>query len=324
MSLPPITPTNSAPEKPGLRLLITGCNGQVGWHLQRTLAPMGEVLAIDIDQVDLTDLNAVGRTVRDFAPNVVVNAAAYTAVDKAESEPDLAWALNVAAPEQIAKECARINALMVHYSTDYVYNGSKVGPYEEDNTTGPLSVYGTTKLAGDDAIIASGCAHIILRTTWVYDIRGKNFLRTIIRLARAKDELRIVGDQFGAPTWARMLAESTAIIVARSLERKRALGDFPSGLFHLTAAGRTSWAGFAQAILEEYEALQASSEETGEYSGPLKTTRVVEIGTHEYPTPARRPVNSVLSNAQIQAAFGIFMPDWRHQLRLALQDAVRR
>ncbi len=306
-----------------MRLLVTGSNGQVGWHLQRTLAPMGEVLAIDIEQVDLTDLEAVGKTVREFAPDVVVNAAAYTAVDKAESEPDLARAINVGAPGKIAEECARLGALMVHFSTDYVYGGSKENAYEETDPTGPLSVYGVTKLDGDQAIIGSGAAHVILRTTWVYDIRGKNFLRTIIRLAKEKEELRIVGDQYGAPTWARALAEATTTIVARSLERKSATGTWPSGLFHCTAAGRTSWAGFAKAILEDYEELLDWPAETGEFGGELKAKRVVEITTEQYQTPAKRPRNSVLSNAAIQAAFGITMPDWRSQLRLAMQDAIR-
>jgi len=305
-----------------LKLLVTGANGQVGWHLQRTLAPMGELMAIDIEEVDLTDLNAVSRTVREFAPDIVVNAAAYTAVDKAESEPELARAINVAAPEQIAKECASTGALLVHYSTDYVYDGGKRASYEENDATGPLSVYGQTKLAGDQAIMASGCAHIILRTTWVYDIRGKNFLRTVLRLAREKEELRMVGDQYGAPTWARALAESTTIILAKSLDRKDATGSWQSGLFHLTAAGQTSWAGFAQAILEDYEGLLAWPAETGEFGGPLKAKRVAAITTEQYQTPARRPRNSVLSNAKIQAAFGIALPDWRAQLRLAMQDAI--
>jgi dTDP-4-dehydrorhamnose reductase len=265
----------------------------------------------------------VSRTVRDFAPDIVVNTAAYTAVDKAESEPELARAINVAAPEQIAKECARTGALLVHYSTDYVYEGSKPSPYEESDATGPLSVYGETKLAGDRAIMATGCAHIILRTTWVYDIRGKNFLRTVLRLAREKEELRMVGDQYGAPTWARGLAESTTIILARLLERKSATSSWQSGLFHLTALGTTSWAGFAQAILEDYEDLLAWPAETGEFGGELKAKRVVAITTEQYQTPARRPRNSVLSNAKIQAAFGIALPDWRAQLRLALQDAIR-
>jgi len=283
---------------------------------------MGEVLPIDIQEVDLTDLNAVSRTVRDFAPDIVVNAAAYTAVDKAESEPDLARAINVAAPAQIAQECARTGALLVHYSTDYVYDGNKPTPYEENDATGPLSVYGQTKLEGDQAIMASGSAHIILRTTWVYDIRGKNFLRTALRLAREKEELRMVGDQFGAPTWARGLAESTTVILARLLERKRATRSWQSGLFHLTASGQTSWAGFAQAILEDYEELLAWPAGTGEFGGPLKAKRVVAITTEQYQTPARRPRNSVLSNAKIQAAFGIVLPDWRAQLRLAMQDAI--
>ena len=306
-----------------LRLLITGANGQVGWHLQRTLAPMGETMAIDIEEVDLTDLNAVSRTVRDFAPDIVVNAAAYTAVDKAESEPELARAINVAAPGKIAEECARSGALLVHYSTDYVYDGSKPSPYEENDATGPLSVYGQTKLEGDQAIMASGCAHIILRTTWVYDIRGKNFLRTVLRLAREKEELRMVGDQYGAPTWARGLAESTTIILAKLLERKSTTKSWQSGLFHLTASGTTSWAGFAQAILEDYEDLLEWPAETGEFGGELKAKRVVAITTEQYKTPARRPRNSVLSNAKIQAAFGIALPDWRAQLRLAMQDAIR-
>ncbi len=306
-----------------MRLLITGANGQVGWHLQRTLAPLGEVLAIDVEQVDLTDLDAITRTFRGFAPDVVANAAAYTAVDKAESEPDLARAINVNAPARMAEECARSGALLIHYSTDYVYDGSKSAAYEEHDGTGPLSAYGQTKLEGDQAIIASGCAHIILRTTWVYDTRGKNFLRTVLRLAREKEELRMVGDQFGAPTWARALAESTTIILAKSLERRTAAGSWTGGLFHLTAGGKTSWSGFAQAILEDYETLLDWPAESGEFGGPLKAKRVVEITSEQYLTPARRPRNSVLSNAKIQTAFGIVMPDWRSQLRLALQDAIR-
>jgi len=306
-----------------MKLLITGANGQVGWHLQRTLAPMGEVLAIDIDQVDFTDLKAVAGAVRDFGPDVVVNAAAYTAVDKAESEPGLARVLNAGAPGQIAAECARSGAFLVHYSTDYVYSGNKTSPYVESDATGPLSVYGETKLAGDQAIIASGCPYVILRTTWVYDIRGKNFLRTVLRLAREKEELRIVGDQFGAPTWARALAQATAIIVARSLEHNSVTRHWESGLFHLTAGGQTSWAGFAQAILDDYEDYIDWPAEFGEFGAPLKAKGVVEITTEQYPTPAQRPKNSVLSNHAIQHAFGIFMPDWRTQLRLALQDAIR-
>jgi dTDP-4-dehydrorhamnose reductase len=306
-----------------LRVLITGANGQVGWHLQRTLAPLGEVMAIDVEQVDLTDLDAVARTVREFVPDIVANAAAYTAVDKAESEPELARTINARAPGRVAEECARRGALMIHYSTDYVYEGSKSSPYEEDDATGPLSVYGRTKLEGDQAIAASGCAHIILRTTWVYDIRGKNFLRTVLRLAKEKEELRMVGDQYGAPTWARGLAEATTTILAKCCERHATSGAWPSGVFHLTAGGRTSWAGFAQAILEDYESLLSWPADMGEFGGLLKAKRVVSITTDQYQAPARRPHNSVLSNAKVGAAFGIVMPDWRSQLRLAMQDAIR-
>lgn len=306
-----------------LRLLITGANGQLGWHLRRSLAPLGSVLAIDVQEVDLTDLNAVSHTVREYAPDVVANAAAYTAVDKAESEPDLAYAINAAAPARIADECARSGALLIHYSTDYVYDGSKTGPYVEDDAPAPLSAYGRTKLEGDKVIMASGCAYLILRTTWVYDIRGKNFLRTVLRLAREKEELRMVGDQYGAPTWARGLAEATTIILAKLLECRGSTGTWKSGLFHLTAGGKTSWAGFAQAILEDYEALLSWPAETGEFGGPLRAKRVVEITSEQYQTPARRPRNSVLSNAKVQAGFGVALPDWRSQLRLALQDAIR-
>ncbi len=306
-----------------LRLLITGCNGQVGWHLQRTLAPMGEVTAIDIEQVDLTDARAVSRTVREIAPDIVVNAAAYTAVDKAESEPELARAINVSAPAQIAEECSRSGALLVHYSTDYVYDGSKQAPYEERDATGPLSLYGQTKLAGDQAIQASGCAHIILRTTWVYDIRGKNFLRTVIRLAQEKEELRIVGDQYGAPTWARGLAEATThhpgpLPGTQERNREVAHRHLPSHRRRADIVG-----GFCASDSGRLCAFRPA-DGSGEFGAPLKTQTVSAITTEEYPTPARRPRNSVLSNAQVQTAFGIVMPDWRDQLRLAMQDALRR
>jgi len=333
-----------------LRLLITGANGQIGWHLQRALSLLGEVKALTRDQLDLSDPDAVTRTVRDSHADVVVNAAAYTAVDRAEIEPELARTINAAAPARMAEECARSGALLIHYSTDYVFDGNKSGPYVEDDATAPLNVYGQTKLEGERAIIASGCAHIILRTTWVYDVRGKNFLRTLLRLAREREELRMVGDQYGAPTWARTIAEGTAIIVAASAEQFRHRGTetgrnpqhlstqvmpseaegsaarssrFPVGIFHLTAAGQTSWAMFARAILEDYEELLAWPAETGEFGGPLKARRVVGITSEQFQTPARRPRNSVLCNAKVRAAFGITMPDWRNQLRLALQDAIR-
>ena len=306
-----------------LRLLVTGATGQIGWQLQRTLAPLGEVMACTRSELDLANPDAAVKFVRELAPDVVVNAAAYTAVDKAESEPELAQTVNATAPGRIAVELARTGGLLIHFSTDYVFDGAKGSPYEENDPTAPLNVYGQTKLAGEQQIAASGCAHIILRTTWVYDIRGKNFLRTVLRLAREKEELRMVGDQHGAPTWARAIAESTAQIVARCEQRRDSAGWGYGGIFHLTAAGETTWAGFAQQILDEYESLASWPADTGEFGSPLVAKRVVPITSDLYKTPARRPHNSVLSNARLQSAFGLCLPDWRMQLRLALQDAVR-
>lgn len=306
-----------------LRLLITGATGQVGWQLQRSLAPLGEVIAFTRSQIDLADPGAAAKAVHQYSPDIVVNAAAYTAVDKAESEPELAHTINATAPGRIAQELARTGGLLVHYSTDYVFDGVKTGPYKEADPTGPLNVYGQTKLAGEQLIAASGCAHVILRTTWVYDIRGKNFLRTALRLAREREELRMVGDQHGAPTWARTIAESTALIVAQCAHQRGSSGWGYGGVYHLTAAGQTTWAGFAEQILEEYEALASWPADTGEYGSPLLARRVVAITSEQYKVPARRPQNSVLSNVKVQSTFGLHLPDWRVQLRLALQDAIR-
>lgn len=323
MSFHPITPASGAPRSPALRLLLIGANGQVGWNLERTLAPLGEVIALTRDQLDLANLDAVSQTVRDTGAKIVVNAAAYTAVDKAESEPDLARTINTLAPARMAAELVKTGGTLIHYSTDYVFDGSKQGAYVETDPTGPLGVYGRTKLEGEQGIMATGCAHVILRTSWVYDVRGKNFLRTVLRLAKDRDELRMVGDQFGAPTWARTIAEATAAIAVQVLRQPGSPDCGERGVFHLTSAGETSWAGFARAILEDYEDLIDWPAETGEFGGELKARRVVDITTQEYPTPAKRPKNSVLSNAKIQAAFGIAMPEWRGQLRLAMQDAIR-
>jgi dTDP-4-dehydrorhamnose reductase len=308
-----------------LRLLITGANGQVGWHLQRTLGPLGEVMALTREHLDLSDLEAVTNTIRDLKPHVLVNAAAYTAVDKAESERDLARIINADAPARMARELARNSCLLIHYSTDYVFDGSKPTDtaYEEHDETGPLNVYGATKLEGERLIAESSCPYIILRTSWVYDTRGKNFLRTVLRLAQEREELRMVGDQFGAPTWARSIAEATAAILARNLEQSSQTGQWRSGLFHLTASGKTSWAGFAEAILENYGELCGGVHDSGEFGRPLLTRRVVAIPSEEYPTPALRPRNSALSCAKMRDQFGIEIPDWRAQLRLAMQDAIR-
>ncbi len=306
-----------------LRIVITGATGQIGWQAQRALAPLGEVVACSRTELDLSDPEAAARSVRGLAPDIVVNAAAYTAVDKAESEPELAHTVNTTAVGRIAEELARSGGLLIHYSTDYVFDGSKLGPYEETDPTGPLNVYGRTKLAGEQLIAASGCAHLILRTTWVYDIRGKNFLRTALRLAREREELRMVADQHGAPTWARTIAESTALILTQRARERSAQKWGPSGVFHLTAAGQTTWAGFAEQILRDYESLASWPADTGEFGLPLMAKRVVAITSDQYKVPARRPHNSVLSNARLLSTFGLELPDWRVQLRLALQDAIR-
>lgn len=310
-----------------VRLLITGVNGQVGWNLQRTLAPLGEVTALTRDQLNLADLDAIAPTIRDYRPDIVVNAAAYTAVDKAESEPELAHAVNALAPAAIATELARTGGLLIHYSTEYVFDGTKPNPYLEDDPTAPLNTYGRSKLEGEQGIAASGCAHIILRTTWVYDVRGKNFLRTVLRLSREREELRMVSDQFGAPTWARMIAEATAAILVQVINHRgtetQRFSAAQTGIFNLTAAGSTSWADFADAIIKEYDDCCSWAADTGEFGSPLMVKRVVPITSDQYKTPARRPQNSVLSNAKIRAAYGIVMPDWRDQLRLAMQDAIR-
>jgi dTDP-4-dehydrorhamnose reductase len=321
------------------RLVILGAHGQVGWRLQRALNPLGEVIALPREVLNLSDPDRVRGTIRDLRPDVVVNAAAYTAVDKAESEAELARIINAAAPQAMADELMRAGGLLIHYSSDYVFDGSKGSPYVETDATAPVNIYGKTKLEGEQMVSASGCAHLILRTTWIYDTRGKNFLRTILRLGRDQEELRIVGDQVGAPTWAYSLADATAVIVASALSQ-RTTNVWPhSGIYHLTAAGQTPWAGFAEAIVEEHRrALSAAEAESdpgtqqfangddqdAELRRPLRAVRVVAIRTEDYPTPARRPRYSVLSNAKIQAAFGVTMTDWRAQLRLAMQDAVRR
>ncbi len=320
-----------------VRLLITGANGQVGWRLQRALAPLGEVVALTRERLNLFDLDRVRGTIRDFRPDVVVNAAAYTAVDKAESEPELARILNAAAPQAMADELMRTGGMLIHYSTDYVFDGRKPSPYLESDATGPLNVYGRTKLEGEQMIAASGCAHLILRTEWVYDTRGSNFLRTVLRLAREHDELRMVDDQLGAPTWAYSIADATAVLVA-SVLAQRATNIWPhSGVYHLTAAGETSWAGFARAIVGEFNT-QVQEEEADlqrelkdaedapdpEFSQLLRAMLVTPIRTEDYPRPAVRPRYSVLSNAKVQATFGVTMPEWRSQLRLALREAIRR
>jgi dTDP-4-dehydrorhamnose reductase len=286
------------------KILLTGKNGQVGWELQRTLAASATLIALDSSQLDLSDADAIRRTVRDLRPDIIINPAAYTAVDKAETEPELAMAVNGIAPGILAEEARHLGAVLVHYSTDYVFDGNKPAPYSENDLPNPQSIYGKTKLAGELAIRASGCKHIILRTSWVYGVHGGNFVKTVLRLSRERSELRIVADQFGAPTWARDLAQATAS--ALTCWQEKNWDDSLSGLYHLTAAGRTNWHQYAEEIVRlarQYDAELAA-----------KPLDIRAIATHEYPVPAKRPVNSVLANDKMRDTFGIVLPEWQDSL----------
>jgi dTDP-4-dehydrorhamnose reductase len=271
-----------------LRILLTGATGQVGWELRSTLAPLGEVRAFDRYGLDLADTPQLVAAVRALQPALIVNAAAYTAVDKAESERDAAFAVNATAPRVLAEEAKRIGAFLLHYSTDYVFDGEKAAPYLEDDAPHPVSVYGASKLAGEQAIRASGCRHLILRTSWVYGPRGRNFYLTMRRLAAERPELRVVDDQVGAPTSSLAIARATAELAGKGAH----------GLYHMAAAGSTSWCGFARAILER----EGSA------------TPVTPIRTEDYPTPARRPRNSRLDCSRLRADWGVALAPWEDQL----------
>lgn len=286
------------------RILLTGKAGQVGGELVAALAPLGEVTACDRDALDLADPASIVATVRELRPDIIVNAAAYTAVDRAEAEPALAMAVNGTAPGILAAEALRLNALLVHYSTDYVFDGAKRAPYDENDAPNPLNVYGRTKLAGDRAVQASGAKHLILRTTWVYGARGKNFLLTILRLAAERDELKIVDDQIGAPTWCRDIATATGAILARLPDREGARPGAFSGLYNLSAQGSTSWHGFAAEILA--------------HAAATPKARLLPIPTSAYPTAAARPLNSVLGRDKLRNTFSIELPDWRASLAACL------
>jgi dTDP-4-dehydrorhamnose reductase len=298
-----------------MKILVTGRNGQVGYQLERSLQGLGEVVAVGREQMDLTNLDQVRDVVRAVKPQLIVNAAAYTAVDKAESEPELAMRVNGEAPGVMAAEARRLGAAMIHYSTDYVFDGAKGAPYVEDDDTCPLSAYGRSKLAGEQAIRSSDIPFLILRTSWVYGLYGKNFLTTIMRLAQERDELRIVNDQHGAPTWTRTVADTTAHIVANITAGAagRDAGAFDaeawrrkSGLYHLAAQGRTTWYEFTRAIVAHP-------------SVPRKPA-VLPIPTSEFPTPARRPPYSVLDCGRLSAAF-CALPDWKTGLSLCQAGA---
>lgn len=289
------------------RILLTGATGQVGWELARSLQGMGDVHAPGRNEMDLLDTDSVVRTLRDFAPDVIVNPAAYTAVDRAETDEAAAYQVNAVVPGIMAEAAKRSGALVVHYSTDYVFDGASTTPYREDEPTNPQNAYGRTKLAGEAAIAASGANHLVFRTSWVYGTRGANFLLTAQRLARERDELRIVSDQHGAPTWCRTIAELTSQVLVQGLSEPSIDADFwreHGGLYHLTAAGQTTWHGFTEAILD--------------LSGAERRPNVVPIPTSAYPLPAKRPAYSVLDNDKLSRTFGVRAPDWRDALALCL------
>lgn len=285
------------------RILITGKTGQVGYELERSLQGLGEIIALDRSRMDLANLDQVRDVIRRIKPTLIVNPAAYTAVDKAESEPELAMRVNAEAPGVMADEAKKLGAAMIHYSTDYVFDGSKDSPYVETDPTCPINVYGSSKLAGEQAIQASGIPHLILRTSWVYSTYGKNFLLTMRRLAQEREELGIVSDQFGAPTWSRTIADTTAHIIAQNsaVADQHGWWNEHSGLYHLTAQGKTTWFGFAEEILS--------------HSSIAKKPQLKAILTQDYPVPARRPANSTLSCQLLINTF-CNLPQWQTALRL--------
>ncbi len=286
-----------------MKILLTGSAGQLGRELKRSLACLGEIVACDRQQLDLANPDALRAAVRAIGPSVIVNAAAYTAVDKAEAEPSVAEAINAVAPGILAEEARRLDARLIHYSTDYVFDGRKTAPYNEADAPAPLSAYGRSKHAGEQAIAAAGCRHLIFRTSWVYGLHGANFMKTMLRLGRERKELRVIGDQVGAPTWTRHLADVTALILARS--------QSVDGLYHLAAAGETSWHGYAEAIFAE-----------AQRSGLMDKTPVVHrITSADFPLPAPRPANSRLDCGRFRHDFGLALPDWHTGLIDCLADA---
>ena len=299
-----------------MKILLFGKNGQVGWELQRSLAPLGELVALDFDSpgpltADFSHPELLAATVRAVAPDVIVNAAAHTAVDKAESEPELAKTVNAAAPGVLAREAVKSGAWLLHYSTDYVFDGSGTQPWREDSPTGPLNIYGRTKLEGEEFIRASGCKHFILRTSWVYGARGGNFAKTMLKLAQERDRLAVINDQFGAPTGADLLADLTAHLVRASRDNSEV-----SGTYHAAAAGETNWHGYATHVIEFARALGVTLK--------VPAGSIESVTTSAFPTPARRPHNSRLDTRRLCAAFGFRLPDWRTGIDRMMNEVLGR
>lgn len=297
-----------------MKILLLGKNGQVGWELQRSLAPLGEVIALGRTAEgelcgDLGDLQGLRRTLRHVRPNVIVNAAAHTAVDKAESEPDLAHRLNALAPELLATEAKSLGALLVHYSTDYVFDGSGTQPWVESDVTAPLSVYGRTKLEGEQRTQASGCRHLIFRTSWVYAARGGNFAKTMLRLAQERDELNVIDDQWGAPTGADLIADVTAHAIRHVGASSRDLG-----LYHLVAGGETTWNAYARYVLETLQLVRPDIHIRAKIVNPVPATA--------FPMPSRRPLNSRLDTGRLQAIFELNLPPWQQGVKRMLEEII--
>jgi dTDP-4-dehydrorhamnose reductase len=297
-----------------MKILLLGKNGQVGWELQRALAPLGEVIALDFDSpgplsADFSRPESLAATVRAVAPQIVVNAAAHTAVDRCESEPELARALNAAAPAVLGREAAAVGAWLLHYSTDYVFDGSGDVPWVEDAPTGPLSVYGATKLEGEQAIRASGCRHLILRTSWVYAARGGNFARTMLKLAKERARLTVIDDQIGAPTGADLLADVSAHVLRSALGRAEL-----AGTYHAVAQGETSWHGYARHVIEFARAAGQPIQ--------VAADAIEAVPTSAFPTPARRPHNSRLNTRKLRDAFGLTLPAWQAGVERMLTEVM--
>ncbi len=298
-----------------MRILLLGKNGQVGWELQRSLAPLGEVLALDRHSTtycgDLSKPEQLAQTVLSYKPDFIVNAAAHTAVDKAESEPELARVLNTEAPAALAKAAAQVGAWLVHYSTDYVFDGSGTHARQEDEGTGPLSVYGQTKLDGEKAIASSGCKYLIFRTSWVYAARGGNFAKTMLRLAQERDKLTVINDQYGAPTGADLIADVTAHAMCRVLNTQNM--SF-SGVYHLAASGETTWHEYASHVIAQAKVIKP---EFG-----WKVADIISVTTSAFPTPAARPLNSRLCTAKLQQTFGLLLPPWQQGVDRMLAEVL--
>lgn len=297
-----------------MKILLLGKNGQVGWELQRSLAPVGELIALDRQMSeglcgDLADLDQLRATIVQIKPDVIVNAAAYTAVDKAETETELAERVNARASQVMAEACATLGAWLIHYSTDYVFNGQGTTPWQETDDVAPLNHYGASKLAGEQAIVASGCKYLIFRTSWVYGARGNNFAKTMLRLAKDRETLSVIADQIGAPTGADLIADVTALAITQIQQRPEL-----TGVYHLAAAGEVSWHGYASHVIDF---AKANGEE-------LAVTAINPIDTTSYPTPARRPLNSRLNTRKLRDTFSLHLPDWQSGVTRMLREVLNK